>query len=637
MFKKVLRGLAAATLTLGVVTVLGILSVSGAAAAIVNPSLSILIAAFVFGGMAEGEVFYQEIAGGVKDAFRLGKRGEQRLVLGALHALLKRKKALLQPNSFLSEYLRLQKYLKAAKVSTLSKNPAEKKRQKAAIAFAKKRKAFMETYFTDRVMQGKGKAAFEGDDPTTTDIMTALIAKKSTITYKMRFLRFVGAPASLIAGTGFALWGASQLIPVLAGAAVFAPLAMMGWPLIVMAGVGSAFFMLRAFVDMVTGHWLSEWKARVKRWIKPEAPMTASHVIKVILKSLLVAAVVAICLAGIIVTGSAMWEYIKDGAALIVRLNTALAWVCNAFTVVLSTSTFLFSLLSSIDSLHEVFNWIRTTTPIRDIQGAFVERQTNNHSTGLTYGLKVLGNGLVALCRPLAKAVGWQGLREQESLAQTFDPFRFVARTVQSIANVLVVICHTLANGLGGNQSKLMSPKLATGVNAGNELAQDFNFFVGGGDKKSLTSRLVTAIVSPLLLVSAGYQTLVSQVLNPLFNVQKPKLNFKQACKNAFELNKPAFDKVLPTWSSEAWRTSVIESCFDKEKKRLARARLGKTVAAQKMLALDTVKQALTGQHPVLNANEENPVLNQHRLFASNKPTSTEQFVRTMRAQAARA
>lgn len=632
--KKVLRSTVAGVLTIGVITALGILSVTGAAAALVNPGIGILIAAFIFGGGAEGEVFYKEIAGGIKDTFRLGKRGKQNLVMGALHVLLKQKKGQLPENSFLSEYQRLLKYLKAAKASTLSKNREERQRQEEAIQFAKQRRAFMEAYFTDRVMNGKAKADFEGGDPVTTEIMTALVAKRNTINYKMRFLRYLGLPISWMAGLPFALYAGSQLVPALLGTALLAPFAVMGWPILAMALVGGALFMFKALVEMVTGNWLSDWKARVKRWIKPQAQMTPSHVFKVALKSLFVAAVVGICVAGFIVTGSAMWYFVKDGAALMIRVNNAIAIVAHALSVVLSTTTFVFSLLSSIDSLHAVFNWVRETTPIRDIRGRFAELQGENQSNGLSYVAKSAVNGLIAFCRPLAKAVGWDGLRQQESLAQTLDPFRFVARTIQGVANILVVICHTVANGLGGNQSVLMSPKMATAVNASNELAQDFNFFVGGGDKKSLTSRLVTAIVSPLLFLSAGYQTLVSQVFNPLCNVQKPKLNFKQALKNAFELNKPEFDKPLPAFSSDLWRTSVIQSCFEKEEKRLASVSVDKTLAAQKTRVLAAVKDELiTGQAAsVVNNN----VLNQHRLFASSKPTSTQQFVQKMRAHAAR-
>ncbi|HEU5280487.1 MAG TPA: hypothetical protein VFU82_00690 [Gammaproteobacteria bacterium] len=593
-FKKIMRGVGAGVLTIGVVTAFGILSVSGAMAALANPGVGILIASFVFGGMAEGEVYFSGIFNGLKDVFSLGERGKQQMVVKSLRRLLKKHESHLQENSFLSEYQQLVNYLKAAKKSKLTKAHED------AIRFAKQRVALMEAYFADRVLNGKAKADFEGGDETTASIMNALISEKSAIKHKIRFMRFGAIPIALICGSGFAFWGASQLIPAIAGSALLASLGFMGWPLVAMAGVGFTFLIISTFKAILTSDAFSRWKERVRRWIKPGEAITPLQVFKVALKGLLVAAVVGICVAGIVATAPAMWVFIKHGAAILTNLTKAVTWVCNSVSMVLAAGTFIFSTFNSLKSLDEVMGFCKKWFTGNKM-GDYIKRQ-------------------------------WRGLRERESMAQTLDPFRATARFIQMIGNLFVALAHPAANGLGGNQSALMPPIPATIVNAANELAQDANFFM---EKGSLTSKLIMGLVSPLLLISAAYQTLVSQVFNPLAGVDKPKINIWQALKNAFDLNKPVFEKPLPAISSQGWRTSVIQSCFAKEEARLKGVSVGKAKAADKLTVLNAVKEKLID--PQKPEAENMDVLNQHRLFNSkNKLTSTEKFVRSMRTNMAR-
>lgn len=601
-FRKFIRGVGAGALTVGVMAAFGILSVTGAMAALANPGVGILVASFVFGGMAEGEVYFSGIFGGLKDIFSLGERGRQQMVVKSLRRLLKKHQSDLQENSFLNEYQKLLQYLKAAKKSKLSKVASVRKEQEEAIRFAKQRVALMEAYFTDRVMHGKAKGNFEGDDETTTTIMDALLKEKSAIKHKLRFMRFGAPPIALVCGAGFAFWGASQLIPAIAGFALLGSVSFMGWPLVAMAGVGFAFLIISTFKAILTSDLFARWKERVQRWIKPNPgePTTPLHVFKVALKTLLVAAVVGVCVAGIIATAPAMWFFIKNGAAILTNLKKALTWVCNSAAMVLAAGTFVFSTFNSLKSLDEVMGWSKKW---------FTDNKIVNH----------------------IKAK-WQGLRQRESMAQTLDPFRAVARFVQLVGNFFVALAHPAANGLGGNQSALMKPIPATIINAGNELAQDANFFMESG---SLTSKIIKfLVVSPLLFISAVYQTAVSNVFNVLFGVDKPKLSFKQALKNAFELNKPEFNKALPAISpGEGWRTSVIQSCFAKEEARLKGAVVNKTLAREKVVELNKVKEKLIDDTKP-EANEG--VFNQHRLFSSSKkPTSTGRFVAMVKQHAA--
>lgn len=586
--RSVARGTVTGVLTTGIVTAFGLLSVGGAM--MFSPTLGMLVAAFVFGGVAEGEVYFEEIKEGMKDVLLVGRQGKHLLIRKYLNRLLKNKN--LTEGSFLSDYEKTRLYLKATKGKALTQQEIKDR------AFALARLEMMQDYLLDRVMNNKTKSDFEKEDDT--NIINELQKTKRRIKIKMWMMR-LALPLGLFSGLGLAIATSGIFSTVFTGAsAAIFPAALSGmaalgaviWPLAVIAGIGAMFLLIHTVKEFLFSNKYAKLRARIRSWFEEE--MTLRHVLKVTLNILALVSVVGLCIAAVLLMGDTTWTYMHQGASLLMPLTNALAWVANGLTILYSAGQLVFTLLKSVESVDGISRFLEENSVLKVIYEKTIGR-------------------LIAL-------------RAKENWLQFFDPFRAIARLVQGVSNAGMLLGHVVASGMGGDRTELMSAKSASIINGVNEFTQDLPFFNKSDDEKTLTSRLVTFLISPLLLISSCWQTAASR-----FNTEKPKLRFGEAIMNAFELSAPEkLEQPVPA-VSEALQNHEITSFFEKEKTRLQNTRLGDKDS--KITALNKVKETLKIGQSAQEAQSTSRALNKHRLtlFASNKPTKSSHFVNEMK------
>lgn len=547
-----------AILTFGVIVAFGILSASGML--VVSPSVGLAIAAFIFGGVVEGEVFKQEIMEGIEDLKLLGNKGYQYLVTQALekHILqLKQHGAL---SGFLLEYDELCEYLASLENKKLSvAQTAEKKR-------ARQRLKQMQILLTQYVLEEDSQHEYMGG---VVDVLRAYRRSFSIkmITYRITLL------FSILCGMGFGFAVASALPAALL--AVSASLSFLVWPLAVIAAIGYTFLIFHTVKDLLLSDTFTRWKENIKEWFKLEdGRVTVKYILKVIALGLVTAALLALCVVATLATAGTWWLAVKNGAKLIPGLQRIAGIIRNVLTPLLVVGDFIFSLFNSLASLNLVVTTLHQARPLQYIKQA------------------------------------WTSLRQDENLLQIFNPFRIIYKCIQKTIDLALLIGHTLASGVARDKFLTVPPVVLAGAGAGREFCADVPFFFEE-DKETITQKIILWLMSPLVAVSALWQYTASQ-----WNSAKPVLTLSQCFKDAFNLHDdPLAPDSLAPQTSSAWRTFSIERAFAIELKRLQAATSNPQLAQEKCRALEGVKDCLlNNQSP---SQRDLSVLQAPRLFAT--------------------
>lgn len=574
--RNIPRDAATGVLTTGIIAAFGILSVGGAI--LINPALGVLVAAFVFGGMAEGEVFFEEIKEGLKDILLVGRRGQRLLVSRYLKRQLKKTPP--ASGSFLEDYEKTRKYLKKIKGKDLTPQQINDRQ------FALARFKIMQDYLVDRVINNT--AMDDSETAFDSDIISSLQTQKKKIKIKMWLMR-LSLPLSVMLGGAFTFAMAGVFPTGLAALGIVAMSAVV-WPMAIVAGLGFVYLMIHTAKEILFSDWFDEWKTRIRDWMKGE--LTPRHVLKVALTVLGLLLVTGLCIAAIILNTATFWLYMQQGVSLVTQLTNTVKWVANAATILFNAGQFLFSLFKSIESVHSIATWFE-----------------NNKLLDVLH----------------EKTIGFfKALRKDENLFQCLDPFRFIARSVQKLTNMVMLLGHVTASGMGGDRTSFMSAQAASGINAGNEFTQDLPFFNKADNEKTLIERIVTLALSPILILSGVWQTLGSR-----FNTDKPKLRLGEAMMNAFELEAPEKITEKVPEVSDHWQNKEINVFFEREKQRLGKTHIGNGQA--KIAVLNNARDTLRTGEGVQQAESNYSVLNQNRLFQAKKPTRSAQFLTEMK------
>ena len=500
-------------LTGGVIVAFGVLSASGMLA--LSPSLALYIGAFIFGGVVEGEVFRQEILEGLEDLALLGKKGYRHLVNNSLNRNPEIKHAIKNldaevPAGFLGDYVQLRRFLNTMRGRKLTAHfKAEKKR-------AQKRLKQMEKFFAKSVLSQRQNPLFATPFAKDERLQQLITTTRNEIpTYKVKMTIFrIALPLSIICGIGFGFAAASALPAALAGISV--ALAPLVWPLAVIAAIGYTFLIFHTVKDLLLSDAFQKWKKRVKLWFAPpENGITWRYVAKIIGMALVTLAIVSLCVFATVATAGTWWTAVKNGAQLLTKLQAAAVWIRNIMTPILALGNLIFSVFNSFESLHVVVKAIQTSKPVQAIKA------------------------------------NWATLRAEENWLQILNPFRIVCKIIQKSMDTILLLGHTAATGAGRDQFLNISPAVLAAANAGTELTQDITFFFEKG-KQTMTQKAITFLLTPLLLLAAGWQALAS-----LANEGgKPKVAFTKAVKDAFGVvEKKAYigndaPPESPEWSS---------------------------------------------------------------------------------------
>jgi hypothetical protein len=555
-------------LTTGVIIAFGILSASGML--LVSPSLALAIGAFVFGGVVEGEVFKEEIFEGLHDFALLGKRGYHKLITNMLDQLSEE----VQFGGFLGEYQRLKKFLGNLRGNKLTDA------QKAEKHAAQKRLRHMQAFLAKRVLaKGDLSLAPFGEDQELAQMIVAIKQRLPGMKAKMILFR-LALPFSLLCGAGFGMATAAALPAALAMISV--SLSFMLWPLVAVAAVGYTLLVFHTVKDILFSDSMRHWLQRLKKWFTPEnGRITPGFIFKTVALSLVVAATAALCVMGTLATAGTWWIAVKHGAKLLPYMQQAANWIRNILTPLAVAGNFIFSVFNSFESISTIVHAIQESHPFRQLKA------------------------------------DWQQLRERENLAQIVNPFRFVCKVLQKSLDTILLLGHTAASGVARDQFLNIPPALLAGTSAANELAQDIPFFFEEG-KKSLAQRAVTVLLSPLLLLSAGWQFIASRS-----NELDKRVSFKRALQDAFDAKvKPVYAGDVAPQQSPAWREVEIHRAFKKQEKRLSSVVCAEDLAQEKIAALNRIKADLlqAGQdRAVVVSDGDKKILRQLRWFSSRE------------------
>lgn len=584
-FTKALRAAIIFSLTLflttGVIIAFGVLSASGML--LITPSIFIAIAAFVFGGLVEGEVFKQEISEGLEDLTLLGKAGYRHLILNSLEPHITHP----AESGFIFEYQTLKNYLDDARKSKLTA------KQKAEKAIAEKRFKHMRKYITKQVLSKKTNPLAGTpyhDDKEFKALISTLRKQMPVVTTKMILLR-IALVFSLLCGIGFGLATAAAL-PAALGA-ISGSLSFLVWPLAIIAAIGYTFLIFHTVKDILFSDKFQKWMNCVKNWFMPTFKLglnikTLGHILKAALVVTLTVATITICIMGTLATAGTWWIAVKHGVRLIPHMYKAAGWIRNILTPLVAVGCLVFSTFSSLKSIYKLYNKIKTFNPKEKL------------------------------------ACWWSTLIKNENPIQIVNPFRIICCIIQNTMDTILLLGHVTATGAGRDQFMRFPTMLVTGASAGSELTQDITFLYKKGEKTTI-QWLVTGLISPLLLCSAIWQNVASQ-----FNTTKPRVSFMLAIKNAFGMQeKPDTNIVMPQ-QSNAWRKVEINRYFKKEEARLKSARIYKTCAKEKLNTLYEFKEHLIDPSKTY---QHKSVLNKHRFFQSQKPPRSQLFYNKMTAR----
>jgi hypothetical protein len=579
--KKIPRKIAShsvtAVLTIGVIAAFGLLSASGML--LITPSLFFVISAFLFGGLAEGEVFNQEITEGLRDLFLFGKRGYRELINNGLKCYLKNHPA---NSGFLAEYQLYQDFLYRMRGKKISDEQKKEKRT------AKKRIKHMQIYFARYVYSQKKLAGPYEQDEELNAAITELRQQMPSYKARMTFFR-IALPFSLLCGAGFGFATASALPAALA--AIGLSLSFMVWPLAAVAAIGYTFLILHTAKEILFSDSFRKWKEMVKKWFVPGSEgVTAKFVLKAAALGLVTAGTVALCIMGTLATAGTWWIAVKHGAKLIPFLKAGANIIRSILTPAAAAGNFIFSIFNSFESIRVVSKMIQTAKP-----GAAIKQK-------------------------------WQLLRQEENWLQILNPFRLISKTIQYSADVIVFVGHVLASGTARDRFMNVPEHVLAVTTAGSEFTQDFTFFFEGG-KKTMVQKLVMLALSPLLVLSAGWQSLVSQG-----NSDDKKISFKDALRQAFSIReKPEYSgEKLPPLSHE-FRQAEILHYFKKQEKRLGATLIKHEIAENKQNVLSDLKKRLLihEKSSVELSSEERNILHDQRFFG-RRLSSSEKFADRM-------
>ena len=421
--------------TTGVVTAVGLVSVAGAA--LISPALGLAVGAFVFGGVAEGEAFFQSISGGVKALNRLGKRGYQDLIIEALHTELEldksRTKRRYQHSAWFDYYIKLYDAVKqfdeeaSSNAWNLIKRTDEQKTQQAK---AKKRLALMQTWLAEQVLAKKRGQLFnalvmddaEAQAPAYSydqdTHFNAIITHLSQKNWRLKqWIIRLGLPIGAISGSGFALLSSAFLPSALAALGISAAFV---WPLIAAAGIGGAFLIFHNIRDMMISGWFDRCKNTLKKLFKvPAEGVSAKYVFKIVGLGIGVAALGAVFVLSFLGSFGLSWPAMKAGASLIPHLAKAAKWLRDIIAPVFFASGAVFAVTNSGNSVQEMVRFVRKAAHRIRVE------VKNKHLIAAT---------IEAIKKPL------RALYRRENILQIIDPFRFVSNIILKLSVLIIVI-----------------------------------------------------------------------------------------------------------------------------------------------------------------------------------------------------
>ncbi|TLY48602.1 MAG: hypothetical protein E6K54_00965 [Gammaproteobacteria bacterium] len=515
---KVLRYVVATFLTIGTVLSVGFLSFSGLW--IIYPYIIPAILAFFLSGVIEGKVYGTSIFKGLARLKLLMPNAEKYLLFSELNRLLDRKDEnwVTSQCAFLSDYFNQRK-----KYKTLKNDPNAKNED---IKETKKDLEELKAYFFQKITEPSDTNgdSYIGQEIKDVSLIELKSAKRSV--WFLRFFWVISILIGIVAGfvTAFAV---QEAITVgLALSLSTTVLLAIVWPVALFAAVGATFLLYYAITDIVKNDAIGKACSKtIDLFKRIPGESFSTFLFRLVALSIVVMGITSLTIFATLASGGTCWIVMQKGIKLLApKLPVFVAYCASTILIPINFATDLIygfsTTLQTIDNCKSIF--LAIFKGFRHPFEAVKSFYFNIRSKLIT-------------------------IKQQETWAQFFNPFRILAKLIISPLQSLVFLGHLISIGLTTDRFMNVPPPLVAGVCAISEGLQDLSFLTAesddhqhvhnehphhaeddGHDHGNLLQLPLQVILSPLLLLASIFYWMFKKFGHEVY--------FFEAVKNIFEL-----------------------------------------------------------------------------------------------------
>lgn len=613
--KKIPYYLLLSFLTTGASLILGLLSFGGMYALI--PSLSLAFATFGLSVAYEGEIYLQNIKGAFKKLF---KSDYLKNYLAKEYLLHKFPEDTLvnidDPDcpQFFKDYKKQRELLNTFNHKKLSERSKQRKKH------IEKTLEDMEKWFALQLFAAKNPqsdSAYELEirkwlaNHDQNEKQARLEKRQATFNYVKGFSILAASFMGL--GSTYLIAEAFSVIPL------FAAIPFAFWPIIIVpmaliAGVAYGVLTYNTITDLINNDTINTWCTKLRNDFRQQGPSIRNlfmATMAVFLASLAIA--LTVCTAG------TWWTVATHARPLFEWMRKMPSFIMGIINpTITGLSTISFNIQNSAESLEMLDS---ATSSDKNIVRSVYE----------------------------SIAGGLSHVRATENWLQILNPFRLLLKLTLTPLHILLFMGHLVSIALTSDRMPGVPQTLSVLVGMISEGFEDAHYFVGDTQEDQhemdIPSRLLKIIASPLYALAAAWDCLASKV-NPISNskdTQRKRLTFAQAWNKQRgkqeDAQENAEEKVPENEQhpSKEWRVEHTLYLINKyEKKHFNHIKMGTELAEAKRSQLEQLKERIrtttfndNSVKEILSTEKNNPVYNQHRLFAlyQGEKTETQEFL----------
>lgn len=642
--KKIPYNLALILLTLGASLILGFLSFSGMYALL--PVLPFAIAAFGLSVAYEGEIYLQNIKGALKKLFK-NNYLENTLAKEYLLTHFPKNTEEEHCPQFFRDYKAQLKLL--SNFSHKELNTESKKRKKQI----ERTLSDMEKWFALQLFSAKNKT--NTDDSEYTKKLQLWLAENHQEEWRQRlekrgFYYNIVKGFSIFAGAFMGLGSTYLIVEAFMVIPFFAAIPFTFWPLFivpmaVVAGAAYGMLTFNSITDMINNNTVIKWYQRIRDDLSEG--FTHGFTLRSVFMATTAGLLVFLALALTVCTAGTWWTIATNARPLFDWMKKMPSFIMGVINpVITGLSAISFNIQNSAESLEMVDEATRSKTNIfQSVYDAVVN--------------------------------GYKHLRETENWLQIFNPFRLILKLTITPLRILLFIGHLLSIALTADRMPGMPQIVSMLIAIISEGFEDAHYFIGHdhteeehvhtqehddhqhkklqhlleehfdedaghSHEMDIPTWLLRTVTVPLYALATFWDSAASlfnssNYTSPAKDKKPRSLSFVEAWnKQRGNLEE---EEVMPDpkakHPSKEWQVEHAIAQIDKyERKHLNSAFVGRELVEAKIVDLDQLKRKLRNPEKgqtlaeTLYKAKNNPVYNQHRMFAqSGANTTTQNFI----------
>lgn len=634
--KKIPFNLSLLLLTIGASAILGFLSFSGMYALL--PVLSLAFATFGLSVAYEGEIYLQNIKGALKKLLK-NNYLENNLAKEYLLNHFPDTKAEDCPQ-FFKDYKAQLKLLRAFGHTELDDSSKKRKKQ------IEKTLADMEKWLALQLFSNKKNDVSEESDYAIK--LRLWLADHHQKEYQERLEKRGGQYTivkvfSALAGLFMGLGSTYLMVEAFTVIPFFAAIPFTLWPIIILplavvAGTAYGMMTFNAITDIINNDTVVKWYNKIREDLNKG--LTLRNVLIASTATFLVGLAVALT----VCTAGTWWTVATNARPLFEWMKNMPSFIMGVINpIITGLSAIFFNIQNSAESLEMVDEASRSNKNIFD--------ETYNYFSK-----------------------GYQHLCETENWLQIINPFRLLLKLTITPLRVVLFLGHLLSIALTADRMPGVPQIVSMLIAIISEGFEDAHYFIGGDShdeeeghdhqdfdnllKERLSEHaghdhdtdiptwLLQTVASPIYALAALWDSTFS-TLNKLSTInsaneqqqkQPQVISFKEAWDKQRGVAKKQHVELAPDAKrpSEQWQqVHAIAQITKFENKHLKNVRVGRDLADAKIIELKHLKEQIRNPKPAdslaetLKQARNQPVYNQHRLFAASKDekTTTQEFI----------